>query len=140
MPAFVRCLAWESILLYQGSCHCGDVIFSVKAPAEIEVEYCNCSICKKSGYLHLIVPLSKFKILTGTECLSTYTFNSGIAKHTFCKRCGVKPFYTPRSNPDGIDVNVNCLDTAPKSVTVINFDGQNWEQNAHTLAHKSIDV
>tara|TARA_R110001583_G_scaffold67490_7_gene192941 strand:- start:52794 stop:53177 length:384 start_codon:yes stop_codon:yes gene_type:complete len=127
-------------LLYQGSCHCGDVIFSVKAPAEIEVEYCNCSICKKSGYLHLIVPLSKFKILTGTECLSTYTFNSGIAKHTFCKRCGVKPFYTPRSNPDGIDVNVNCLDTAPKSVTVINFDGQNWEQNAHTLAHKSIDV
>ena len=76
-------------------------------------------------------------IITGTEKLNTYTFDSGVAKQTFCKTCGIKPFYTPRSNPDGIDVNVNCLETKPKSITVIDFDGQNWEKNAHTLAHKS---
>ena len=124
-------------MLYQGSCHCGAVQFEVEAAADIEIEDCNCSICTKSGYLHLIVPLSKFRLLAGEEQLQTYTFNSGVAKHRFCKNCGIKPFYTPRSNPDGVDVNVHCLDTEPKSMTVVKFDGKNWEQNAHTLAHKS---
>lgn len=124
-------------MIYQGSCHCKAVTFEVEAPEIIEVERCNCSICKKSGYIHLIVPLSKFKIITGTEQLSTYTFNSGIAKHTFCSNCGIKPFYVPRSNPDGVDVNVNCLDTHIDSIKIIEFDGQNWEDNAHKLAHKS---
>ena len=118
-------------MIYQGSCHCGAVQF--------EVEDCNCSICSKSGFLHLIVPLSKFKLLKGEEALTTYTFNSGVAKHTFCKRCGVKPFYTPRSNPDGIDINVRCLDQKPESIQIVPFDGQNWEQHAHTIAHKSQD-
>lgn len=122
---------------YSGSCHCGAVTFEVEAPSIIEADYCNCSICTKSGFLHLIVPLSKFKLLSGKEHLSTYTFNSGIAKHTFCKHCGVKPFYTPRSNPDGIDINVNCLDTQASAINITDFDGKNWEQNAHTLAHKS---
>jgi len=126
-------------VLYQGSCHCGVVTFEVEADADIEVEDCNCSVCAKSGYLHLIVPASKFKLLTGEEQLQTYTFNSGVAKHRFCRVCGIKPYYIPRSNPDGVDVNVNCLDTRPDSMTVVKFDGQNWEQNAHTLAHKSRD-
>lgn len=124
---------------YVGSCHCGDVKFSVEAPDEIEVERCNCSICSKSGFLHLIVPLSKFELLTPAKALSIYTFNTGVAKHTFCKRCGVKPFYTPRSNPDGIDINVNCLDTRPPKINIVEFDGQNWEDNAAALAHKSAD-
>ena len=124
-------------MLYQGSCHCGAVQFEVEADADIEVEDCNCSICSKSGYLHLIVPMSKFKLVAGEEHLLTYTFNSGVAKHRFCGVCGIKPFYIPRSNPDGVDVNVHCLDTEPASMTVVKFDGQNWEQNAHTLAHKS---
>ncbi|WP_353350857.1 GFA family protein [Oceaniserpentilla sp. 4NH20-0058] len=94
-------------------------------------------MCKKSGYLHLIVPLSKFKLHSGSEFLSTYTFNTGVAKHTFCNICGVKPFYTPRSNPDGIDVNVHCLDTDGLVVNITEFDGQNWEHNAHKIAHKS---
>ena len=126
-------------MLYKGSCHCQAVQFEVEADADIEVEDCNCSICAKSGYLHLIVPLSKFRLLAGEEKLQTYTFNSGVAKHMFCRECGIKPFYTPRSNPDGMDVNVHCLDTRPDSMTVVKFDGQNWEQNAHTLAHKSKD-
>lgn len=124
-------------MIYQGSCHCGSVRFEVEAPETIEVEDCNCSMCSKTGFLHLIVPLSKFKLLSGEEDITTYTFNTGVAKHTFCKVCGIKPFYTPRSNPDGIDINVRCLDTKPKEMTVVAFDGQNWEQNAHTLSHKS---
>jgi len=127
----------ESIVLYKGSCHCGAIRFEVQAPEELEVERCNCSICNKSGFLHLIVPLSKFTLLAGEDSLSTYTFNTGVAKHTFCKTCGVKPFYTPRSNPDGIDINVNCLDTPAPSIKIVEFDGQNWEQHAHKLAHKS---
>ncbi|UAA38448.1 GFA family protein [Paraneptunicella aestuarii] len=124
-------------MIYSGSCHCGGVQFQVEAPEEIEVEHCNCSICSKAGYLHLIVPLSKFKLLQGEELINTYTFGSGIAKHTFCKVCGIKPFYTPRSNPDGIDINVNCLDVRPVKINIVEFDGQNWEENAHVLAHKS---
>ena len=124
-------------MLYQGSCHCGAVRFTVEAPEDLEVERCNCSICSKSGFLHLIVPASNFTLLQGQDSLATYTFNTGVARHTFCSICGVKPFYTPRSNPDGVDVNVNCLDTRPAALSITEFDGQNWEQNAHTLAHKS---
>lgn len=124
-------------MIYSGSCHCGAVRFEVEAPEVIEADRCNCSICTKSGYLHLIVPLSKFRLLAGADCISTYTFNTGVAKHTFCRICGIKPFYTPRSNPDGVDVNVNCLDTVPATVRITEFDGRNWERHAHKVAHKS---
>lgn len=127
-------------MIYSGSCHCGAVKFEIDAPEEVEVEDCNCSICNRTGFLHLILPLSKFKLLQGQDNLTTYQFNSGVAKHTFCKTCGIKPFYTPRSNPDGIDINVRCLDTRPKHMRIVKFDGENWEQNAHTLAHKSQDA
>ncbi|MDP5031681.1 MAG: GFA family protein [Paraglaciecola sp.] len=124
---------------YRGSCHCRALTFEVEAPADLNVDDCNCSICSKSGFLHLIVPLSKFTLLSGADKLTTYTFNTGVAKHTFCSVCGVKPFYTPRSNPDGIDVNVNCLDTQPNSISIVKFDGINWEQGAHKLAYKSVE-
>lgn len=125
-------------MLYQGSCHCKAVSFEVEAPEDLEAEDCNCSICAKAGFLHLIVPLSQFRLISGADKLTTYTFNTGVAKHTFCSVCGIKPFYTPRSNPDGIDVNVRCLDTKPQSLNIVAFDGQNWEQNAHKVAHKSV--
>ncbi len=124
-------------MIYQGSCHCGAIQFEVEAPESVEVENCNCSICAMTGFLHLIVPARHFRLLSGEEILTTYTFNTGVAKHKFCKTCGVKPFYIPRSNPDGVDINLRCLSTQPKQVKVIDFDGQNWEQNAHTVAHKS---
>ena len=124
-------------MLYNGSCHCGRVAFEVEAAAEIVAQECNCSICARSGFLHLIVPMRDFKLLRGADDITTYTFNTGVARHTFCKVCGVKPFYTPRSNPDGIDVNVRCLDTAPVSLKIVPFDGRNWEQNAGTLKHLS---
>jgi hypothetical protein len=127
-------------VIYKGSCHCQAITFEVQAPEVIEADYCNCSVCEKSGFLHLIIPVHQFTLLSGEQSISTYTFNTKVAKHTFCKHCGVKPFYTPRSNPDGIDINVNCLDTKPRAVNVSNFDGQNWEQHAHKLAHKTADT
>ncbi len=122
---------------YHGSCHCGAVKFEIEAPKAVEVEDCNCSICAKSGFLHLILPLNQFKLLQGKDMLTTYSFNTGVAKHTFCRHCGIKPFYYPRSNPDGIDINLRCLDNQPKMVKVTPFDGQNWEQHAYKLASKS---
>ena len=123
-----------------GSCHCGRVQYEVIVPKDIVVQECNCSICSKSGYLHLIVPKSRFKLLQGEENLTTYTFDTHEAKHLFCKTCGIKSFYIPRSNPDGYSVNVRCLDQAKfDTITVELFDGKNWEQNAHTLTRLSQD-
>jgi hypothetical protein len=122
-------------MLYSGFCHCGAIHFEIEAPKCITVENCNCSICSMSGYLHLILPKSKFRLIKGNEHLSTYTWNTGVAKHTFCKTCGIKPFYTPRSNPEGIDINVRCLKPQPDKITTNQFDGQHWEANAHTLSH-----
>jgi hypothetical protein len=126
-------------MIYEGGCHCGAIKFEVDAPQDIEAEDCNCSVCRMTGFLHLIVPRSKFKLLSGSEFIITYQFNTGVAKHKFCKLCGIKSFYIPRSNPDGVDVNVRCLSTQPRALKVIPFDGQNWEANAHTVAHKSHD-
>lgn len=122
---------------HAGGCHCGAVRFEVDAPDDMEVEECNCSICRMTGFLHLIVPKSAFVLLRGEESLSLYTFNTGVAKHYFCSTCGIKSFYIPRSNPDGVDVNVRCLDAPPKTLRIVPFDGSNWETHAHTLAHKS---
>jgi hypothetical protein len=123
---------------HSGGCHCGRVRFEVEAPAEIDALACNCSICSKSGFLHLIVPRSQFVLLKGSEFLSTYTFNTGTAKHLFCKVCGIKSFYIPRSNPDGYSVNVRCLDPADIArISVRAFDGQNWEQHAGALVWMS---
>jgi len=124
-------------VIYTGKCHCGSVVFEVEAPERIECAECNCSICGKSGYLHLIVAKSRFTLLQGKRQLSTYTFNSGVARHLFCKTCGIKSFYVPRSNPDGVSVNVRCLEPQPRDIVIAPFDGRNWEQNAHTLAHLS---
>jgi hypothetical protein len=93
-----------------------------------------------SGYLHLIVPASRMHLLKGRDDLVDYRFNTGTASHLFCRHCGVKSFYVPRSNPDGYSINVNCLDPATiKSLEVVEFDGQNWEGNAAGLAHLSKD-
>lgn len=122
---------------YTGGCHCGAVRFEVDAQEKVVCQECNCSICSKSGYIHLIVANSKFRLLQGKENLSTYTFDSGEAKHYFCKTCGIKSFYIPRSNPDGFDINLRCLDQQPNDVVIEPFDGKNWELHAHELKHLS---
>ena len=127
-------------MTHSGGCHCGRVRFEVLAPAAIEATECNCSICSKTGFLHLIVPQSRFKLLEGVEFLSTYTFNTGVARHLFCKVCGIKSFYVPRSNPDGYSVNVRCLEPGTAtSIQITLFDGRNWERHASELARLSVD-
>jgi centromere protein V len=116
---------------HRGGCHCGAVRFEVVAPAEITVTDCNCSICRKTGYLHLIVEKSRFRLVQGEESITTYRFNTGTAQHTFCKVCGIKSFYVPRSHPDGYSVNARCLDPGTvKRMQVNAFDGANWESSA----------
>jgi hypothetical protein len=112
----------------QGGCHCGRVRFRVTADLD-RVTVCNCSICCKKGFLHLIVPPGQFELVSGKDELTTYTFNTGVAKHTFCKHCGIHAFYVPRSDPDKIDVNARCIDDIDLAALSLKyFDGQNWEQ------------
>lgn len=123
---------------HRASCHCGAVQLEIEAPAELTVQQCNCSMCERTGFLHIIVPAQGFKLLQGQDDLSCYTFNTGVAKHYFCKHCGCKPFYVPRSNPDGFSVNLRCLDRSTISkVEIQAFDGQNWEQHGAELKHLS---
>ena len=125
--------AWRA-----GGCHCGGVRFEVALPDEVEAQTCNCSICAKTGFVHIIVPESRFRIVKGAERLSEYTFNTRVARHLFCAECGVKSFYRPRSNPDGWSVNARCLDDLEGvQLRIEAFDGVNWEANAVGLAHLS---
>ena len=113
---------------HSGGCHCGRIRFEVIAPSRLSVAECNCSMCSKSGYLHLIVPKSRFRLLRGEEFLAAYTFNTRVAKHLFCSVCGIKSFYVPRSHPDGYSVNARCLDDGTvEALTIEPFNGREWE-------------
>ena len=119
---------------YVGGCHCGRVRFRVRAELT-RATYCNCSICSKKGFIHLIVEPSEFELLAGAEALVSYRFNTGVAEHKFCRRCGIHPFYTPRSDPDKVDVNVRCLDDVDlTSLELLQFDGRNWEEAIKTAS------
>ncbi len=119
---------------YRGGCHCGRVRFEVDAPARLEVLECNCSMCAKTAYLHLIVAKSQFRLVTGGDALTTYRFNTGAAQHLFCSACGIKSFYVPRSHPGGYSVNARCLDdVAVSALAVTPFDGRDWERAAAAL-------
>jgi len=121
-----------------GGCHCGAVRFEAALPDVVEAQACNCSMCDKVGFIHLIVPESRFRLLSGQGAMTSYRFNTGVAEHLFCRTCGVKSFYRPRSNPDGWSVNARCLDEVDVlDIRVEAFDGRNWEAHAGALAHLS---
>mgnify|MGYP003626929707 CR=1 FL=1 len=123
---------------HAGGCHCGQVRFEFEAPTEVELVDCNCSVCVMTGYQHLILPRDKFTLLCSDDNLTLYQFNQRIAKHYFCSNCGIKPFYIPRSNPDGISINFRCVDRRQfLRVSHRPFDGKNFEANASELAHLS---
>ena len=125
-------------ITHSGGCHCKAVRWEVDLPPAFEAEDCNCSICAMSGNIHVIVPSTRFRMIKGKDALQEYTFNTGGAKHRFCKICGVKSFYIPRSNQDGYAITYRCIDNwMDLDVTINPFDGQNWEANAASLAHKS---
>jgi len=118
---------------YRGTCHCGAVRFEVDGTIDRVVD-CNCSICRRKGYLHWIVPQSAFRLLAGEDRITTYRFGTGVAQHRFCATCGVAGFYVPRSHPDRVDVNVRCLDDVDlAALRVEPFDGRNWEDSVAAL-------
>ena len=128
----------ESLISHRGGCHCGAVRFEVEAPARLRVFDCNCSMCRMTAFQHLIVPAARFRLLQGAEMLSEYRFNTGVARHLFCQRCGVKSFYVPRSHPDGYSVNVRCLDAGTVSgIDIELFDDSHREESTAAVAHLS---
>ncbi|WOE74228.1 GFA family protein [Alterisphingorhabdus coralli] len=118
----------------EGGCHCGAVRFSANVEREPVLLDCNCSICRRTGYLHLIVPHADFTLLSGADALTSYRFGTGAAEHLFCRVCGIKSFYQPRSHPDCWSVHYGCLDN-PELLSPEHrlFDGANWEQAAEAL-------
>ncbi|MFK8053276.1 MAG: GFA family protein [Woeseiaceae bacterium] len=127
-----------SPIAVSGGCHCGAVRYAVTLPAGARAHACNCSVCAANGFIGVIVPAALFSLTKGEDALTEYRFNTGVARHRFCSICGTKSFYHPRSNPDGISVNLNCLELdGTIDVPVDAFNGQNWEQHAHTLRHLS---
>ena len=125
-----------AFVVHRGGCHCGRVRFEVDAPAAIAALDCNCSICRMSGFLHLIVPAARFRLLAGAEALTDYAFNTGTATHRFCRQCGIKSFYVPRSHPDGFSVNARCLDdVALATLNIIPFDDRNRTAAKAAIAH-----
>ena len=124
------------LIVHRGGCHCRRVRFEVDAPASPGLLDCNCSICTMTGYLHLIAPASRFRLLSGADDLAEYAFNTGAAKHRFCRHCGVKSFYIPRSHPDGVSVNARCLDAGTLIDPVITlFDDNDRDAAMAAIAH-----
>ncbi|XP_074869377.1 centromere protein V isoform X2 [Carettochelys insculpta] len=128
---------YRGLVKHAGGCHCGAIRFEVWAATDLHVFDCNCSICIKKQNRHFIVPASRFKLLKGADNLTTYTFNTHRAQHTFCKTCGVQSFYTPRSNPDGYGIAPHCLDEGTvHSITIEEINGKEWEKAVKE--HKTI--
>ena len=112
-----------------GNCHCGAVQFAFDCEPNPKVLDCNCSICHRSGYLHLIVPMASLQFISGTDALTDYRFGTGIARHCFCRHCGIKPLYQPRSHPQRWSVNLRCVENAAQLNAMVRpFDGANWER------------
>lgn len=115
-------------MMVQGGCHCGAVRFEITVSEPVELLDCNCSICAMTGYLHLTVPHADFTLLAGQDRLTSYRFGTGAAEHLFCKTCGIKAFYQPRSHPEHWSVNFRCLDPGHGIDPALRkFDGRDWE-------------
>ncbi|XP_058787467.1 uncharacterized protein LOC131661845 [Vicia villosa] len=118
-------------VMHTGGCHCKSVRWKVIAPSSVEVWDCDCSICYMRANSNFTVPADKFELLADSaEFLTTYTFGTHTAKHTFCKICGITSFYYPRSNPEGVAVTIRCVDHGTMTIHENkNFDGRNWERS-----------
>ncbi len=128
----------EERTIVSGGCHCGAVRFEADVPACVEVLDCNCSICAMTGFRHLIVPHGDFRLEAGGDMLTSYRFGTGAANHLFCKLCGIKSFYQPRSHPEAWSLSWNALDEAPRPVAIFTaFDGRDWDAAHRALAESA---
>ena len=129
----------DSVL--EGGCHCQSIRFRITVQSDqLNILDCNCSICTKKGYLHLILPQQQFQLLKGATttdgAIGTYTFGTHTARHHYCRTCGITPYYRARSHPEDYDVNVRCLDdyyAVVDKMIVTPFDGRDWEKAASNL-------
>ncbi|KAL9237451.1 hypothetical protein vseg_011997 [Gypsophila vaccaria] len=119
----------NQVVRHTGGCHCGAIKWTVTTRNKTLTAWkCNCTDCSMRGNIHFIVPAPDFQLLSGHSSITTYTFGTRTAKHTFCSVCGITSFYTPRSNPDGIAVTLNCVTSGTLGhVEIKCFDGLNWE-------------
>jgi hypothetical protein len=130
----------QSLVTHRGGCHCRRVRFEADAPARLQVLQCNCSICRMTGFLHLIVPAARFRLLAGADALAEYRFGTGAARHLFCRHCGIKSFYVPRSHPDGWSVDARCLDPGTvQALEIVPFDDADRDAATAAIAHLSRD-
>jgi len=135
---YLEAIMSDKFVTHKGGCHCGAVCFEVKAPAVLELDECNCSICAMSGYQHYCLPFSQFRLISGLDNLQLYQFGSGTAKHPFCKTCGIKSFYHPRAYTQGVSINANCLnpETIEEMRIVRRFNGREWEKTFQDNAYQ----
>jgi hypothetical protein len=125
----------DNAVTITGGCHCGAVRFEADVAAQVRLLACNCSMCAKTGFLHLIVPHADLRLLSGEQNLSSYRFGTGAAEHLFCRTCGIRSFYQPRSHPDAWSVDFRCLDSDHGlTAAVEHFDGRNWESARASLS------
>ena len=110
---------------YFGGCHCRAIKFKFISNGSIEIWKCNCSMCKILDYEHLFIRHDNFKIIEGKSLITEHSFGTKQAKHLFCKKCGIKSFYQPRSHPDSFSINLKCVLKPPKISNVVHFDGKN---------------
>ncbi|KAJ6421130.1 hypothetical protein OIU84_028500 [Salix udensis] len=121
----------SDMVMHHGGCHCRRVRWRFQAPSSVVAWNCNCSVCSMRGIIQFVVPSEKFELLGDSkECLTTYTFGTHTAKHTFCKFCGITSFYVSRAFPDGISISFRCVDPGTLTLDEIkDFDGRNWESS-----------
>jgi len=133
------CLNMDHLMpTHHGKCHCGIVRFEFTGPAAVDVTDCNCSMCKMTGYEHVFVPKTDLRFLSGENHLMEYRFNTGQAVHMFCRTCGIKPLYQPRSHPDAWSVNLRCVEPGTLIISRrIAFDGTDWEGNIAALKEET---
>ena len=110
---------------YFGGCHCQGVKFKFYSEKAVEIWKCNCSICEPLDYEHLVIKHADIEIIQGEKLISEYSFGTKKATHLFCKRCGIKSFYQPRSHPDSFSVNLKCVKEPPEVKETVYFDGKN---------------
>jgi hypothetical protein len=113
-------------MLHRGSCHCGRIAFELEADIA-EGTACNCSLCRRRGWLLAFVPRDALRLTTTDGAWTTYRFNKHHIDHHFCPTCGVAPFSDctdPRSGAKIAAVNLRCLDDLDlDALPVRHFDG-----------------
>ena len=96
---------------YKGSCHCGLVQIKFYSDSILEGLYsCNCSLCLKKSIIMKSIKKEVFSLLSGKKNITEYRWNKNIARHFFCKNCGVYTHHVRRRDPSQISINIHCVD------------------------------